>query len=245
MQHLRFGVRMICLGAVCTLPSFCRARGQELTATEILARVAARNAERQQALDAYAVERVYRFTYMGIGGPKAATIEVHAESHGAGEKQFRVVSESGSKILCDTVLKKLVEGEQEASRQENQLHSNISPANYTATLVGEEMLDGRRAWSLDVAPRVPSKFTYRGRIWVSREDYAVMRVLGEPARNPSLMIGGGSFDYRYRQVGIFWLPSRNVSVSHVRLGGEAKVTIDYGAYTVKARDGAGLVSMLK
>jgi hypothetical protein len=236
---------VVALGSVLAVMFVPRAFGQEETASEILSRLAAKNLERQQALESYTADRVYRFTYTGIGGPKTAQIDVHAEYRASAGKRLTIVKESGSKALCDAVLKKLVEGEEEASQLENEKRSTISPANYHATLVGQEQVDGEAAWVLEVTPRVPSKFTYRGRIWVSQDDFAVMRVLGEPAKSPSVLVGHGQFDYRYRRIGRFWLPARNVSVSHVRLGGEARVTIDYTRYALSARANDGLVSMLR
>jgi hypothetical protein len=100
--------------------------------------------------------------------------------------------------------------------------------------VGQESMDGVRTWVLEVSPKVESKFTYRGRVWVSEDDYAMVRVLGEPAKNPSWWINHASFDWHYARRGQFWLPERNVAVSHVRIGGEATLTIDYGEYQVVA-----------
>jgi len=62
----------------------------------------------------------------------------------------------------------------------------------------------------------------------------VMRIVGEPAKNPSWWINRASFDSRYVRRGQIWLPGKNVSSSHVRIGGEATMTIDYGSYPVVA-----------
>jgi len=94
-----------------------------------------------------------------------------------------------------------------------------------------------RAWVLRVTPRVDNKFTYRGRVWISEDDYAVMRIAGEPAKSPSWWINRASFDFRYVRRGEIWLPGKNVSSSHVRIGGEATMTIDYGSYPVVAAHG--------
>ena len=95
---------------------------------------------------------------------------------------------------------------------------------------------GVRAWVLQVSPKVENKFTYRGRVWVSADDYAVMRVQGEPAKNPSWWISKASFDWRYGRYGEFWLPEKSVATSHVKIGGDARLTIEYGTYRVVGRD---------
>jgi hypothetical protein len=141
-----------------------------------------------------------------------------------------VISQSGSKFICEKVLRRLLEGEQEAMQKMNRMQTTLSPENYEVELVGEELIDGARAWVLKVQPKVANKFTYRGRVWVNMQDYAMVLVKGEPAKNPSWWISRTSFESRFARRGEFWLPARNVSTSHVRIGGEATLTIDYGAY---------------
>jgi hypothetical protein len=61
-----------------------------------------------------------------------------------------------------------------------------------------------------------------------------MRIVGEPAKNPSWWINRASLHSEYVRRGDVWLPAKNVSTSHVRIGGEATLTIDYGTYPVVA-----------
>lgn len=232
MRHLA-GVLMLlgCLGMM-------NARGARAQASpsadEIVSRMMARNAARQADLGSYTSDRTYTVEYTGVGGAHHGEIVVHAEYLGVGQKRLTVVSESGSKLICERVLRKMVESEQEASEKANQMQMSLSPANYNLELVGQETLDGVKAWVLQVSPKVASKFMYRGKVWVSEADYATMRVQGEPAKNPSFWISRANFDWRYGRYGEFWLPEKNVATSHVRLGGDALLTIDYGTYHVVA-----------
>ena len=205
-----------------------------LTAEEIVARMVARNLARQALLERYTSERVYKVEYKGTGGDHRAEIEVHAEYTAPGTKRLTVVSESGSKAMCERVLRRLVASEEESSDKANRMQTALSTANYFVTLEGEETVDGVRAWVLRVLPKVDNRFTYRGRVWVSEDDYGLMRVVGEPAKNPSWWINRASFETRYVRDEGFWLPEKNVSVSHVRIGGEARLTIEYGAYKLDA-----------
>ena len=199
-----------------------------------------KNSERVAALDHYTSERTYRVEYNGTGGEHHAEVAVHAEYNNPERKKLTIVGECGSKFICDKVLRKLVEGEQEASERSNRAQISLGPENYDAELIGEEVPNwpgaepGVRAWVLKVTPKVDNKFTYKGRIWVSQDDYAVMRILAEPAKNPSIWINHATLDSRYVRRGDIWLPGKNVSTSHVRIGGEAKLTIDYGTYPVVA-----------
>lgn len=240
-RSMRRVVPSFMVSAVMLYAGWAQAQNQtNPTAEEIVARMLARNNERQAALEHYASERTYRVKYTGTGGEHAAELVVEAEYSAPDQKRFTVVSESGSKLICEKVLKRLVESEQEAAQKANRMQMTLSTENYNVALDGTDQIDGLKAWVLRVSPKVDSKFTYKGRVWVSMDDYAVMHVLGEPAKNPSWWINRASFDSRYVRRGEFWLPGKNVSTSHVRIGGEATLTIDYGAYpTLEGRALAG------
>jgi len=217
-----------------------QAAAQSPTAEEVMQRMQEHNAERLSALERYESERTYQVLYTGTGGEHKAELKVHAEYVGPDQKRFNVVGESGSKFICDKVLRKLVDGEQEATDRSNRMQSQLNLENYTATIAGEETLDQLgggapvKTWVLKVTPKSPNKFTYRGTVWISEDDYAVMRIAGEPAKSPSMWIDKAHFDSRYIKRGQVWLPGHNVSSSHVRIGGQATLTIDYGSYPVVA-----------
>jgi len=207
-----------------------------LSAAEIVTRLLEKDEQRLNALEHYESERTYRIEYKGTGGEHNAEIKVRAEYTGPNHKKFTVESESGSKFICDKVLRRLIESEQEATSPSSRMQTSLSPENYDSELLGEEMVavsgDQIRAWVLRVKPKVNSKFTYRGKVWVSADDYAIVRIQGEPAKNPSWWINRTSFEAEYVRRGSVWLPTKNVSSSHMRLGGEATLTIAYGAYPV-------------
>ncbi len=218
------------------------------SADEIVTRMLRMNERRLAALDRYASERTYTVDYRGTGGEHHAELRVHAEYTGPNQKRLTVVAESGPRFLCEKVLRKLVEGEEEATTQGNRAQMALSKENYNAELVGEATMDSTagpvRAWVLQVTPKVDNKFTYKGQVWVSQDDYAVMRIVGDASKSPSWWINRASIDSRYVRRGDVWLPARNVSSGHVRLGGEATLTIDYGTYPVveaRAIEGPGVV----
>jgi len=206
---------------------------QETNAANILSLIAEKNAARQSALGSYTSTRTYRLDYTGIGGAHSAELVARLDYRAPGIKHFTVVSESGSKAICEKVLRKLVESEEEASQMATRANWDISPQNYIAQLIGEDHVDGMRTWVLNVTPKNQSKYTYQGRIWVNMDDDAIVRVEAQPAKNPSFWVGHATFDAHYENVGGFWLPQKNVTVSHIRIGGEAKLTIDFGTYAVQ------------
>ena len=232
----------VCLGLVLVAMGVGPlAFAQVLTAAEIVDRMAAKNGEREAALAAWSSERVYRVEYRGIGGGTAA-MTVRAEFRAPGEKRLTVTGQQGSKMLCDGVLRKLLASEEEAESRSVRAETAITNANYAVRLDGEEVVDGVRAWRLALTPRVATKFAVRGRVWVSEDDFGLMRMEGAPAKEVSWWVNRASIDARYRRSGIFWLPERNQSVSRVRMGGEAQLTIEYGRYTVRTVGEGGLAT---
>ncbi len=187
---------------------------------------------RAEDLKGYTEERKYSVSYKGFPANLSATIVVEATYDAPAKKEFHIVSQTGSKMLTDHVLKKLLEAEQEAAADPKQ--AAPTPANYTFTLVDQETVDGRLCYALHVEPKTNSRLLYRGTVWVDADDYAIAKIEAEPARNPSFWISKTRIHHVNTKTGEFWLPERNESETDVRLGGRATLTIDYGAYQTKA-----------
>jgi len=67
---------------------------------------------------------------------------------------------------------------------------------------------------------------------VDAEDFAVVRLKAEPTKNPSFWTRKADIDEVYTKVSEFWLPARNHSVTAIRLGGHADLTIEYTNYEI-------------
>src|SRR5215469_1210750 len=150
------------------------------------------------------------------------------------KKDFKILSENGSKLLINHVFLKLLDSEKEYLQESTRQASELSPRNYEFTYLGQEHGPDGDFYILGVIPRQRSAFLYKGKIWVDARDFAVARIQWEPAKNPSLWISHTEIDHRYKKVGDFWLPARNESVTQVRLGGKAVLTIDYSDYKITA-----------
>jgi hypothetical protein len=191
-----------------------------------------KNAERAAALEEFAGTRIYRMQYRGIPSDRDAEMVVSMTFHAPAAKQFSVISQTGSKFIVEHVFMKLLEGEQEAASDENRRHSALSTDNYDFALAGYEYdADGGR-YVLDLSPKTKNKFLYRGRIWVDSKDFAVVRIEGEPGKNPSFWIKKTEIAHRYVKVNDFWLPAENHTESVTRLGGRAILSIEYKDYKI-------------
>jgi hypothetical protein len=202
--------------------------------SEVVWLMVARNETRARELKYFTALRHYHLEFHGWGRGMAADMHVQVTYSADSGKSFQVVDKSGSRFLLNHVLTKLLETEQDDSRQQK---AALTPFNYNFTFEQEASEGGQRVYVFSVEPKKRNKLLYRGRIWIDARDYAVVRVEAQPAENPSFWIKSTEIRHTYEKDGDFWLPQSNRSESQVRLGGTALLTIDYGVYQFeKARD---------
>ena len=214
-----------------------------LAAEQVVQNLVQMNLHRLQALHAYQGSRTYRVEYRGFPSNRTAGMVVNVK-YVSGKKQFVVESTTGSALILDRVLKKLLEAEAEATDEEGQRRSALTEENYRFTLVGYETGASGATYVLKVEPRTPGKFLYRGRIWVDGQDFAVARLEAEPAKNPSFWTKKTEIVQQYMKVGDFWLPERNHTLTAIRLGGRAELTIEYKNYEITSASRVSSLSML-
>lgn len=185
---------------------------------------------RTKELREYTSSRRYRLVNNRFH--KSAEMTVQAVFRAPGEKKFEVVAESGSKVIRDKVLHRMLESELEAADGPARRNTQITPDNYHFELAGSSTDRGRPAYVFEVTPKTPNKFLFRGRVWLDAEDYAITRIEGSPAKNPSVWIRSTRFVHTYQKVGPFWLAASNVSDSESLIFGSTRVEIEYGDYRV-------------
>ena len=188
------------------------------------------NAERAAALRGFDGRRIYQLSYQGFPSSREAEMEVVEHYEAPQSKSFDVVSENGSKMLENRVLRKLLETESEAANADNQRETALTPDNYSFTLLGSRPSAYGGCYRLAVEPKRHNKFLSRGEICVNATDFAVETIDAEPAKNPSFWIKKTRIEHRYQKIGEFWLPASNKSVTNVRLGGTATLRILYSSY---------------
>jgi outer membrane lipoprotein-sorting protein len=228
-----------------SLPVFCQQPAQaggsggsaysqaaSLPAEEVAKKLQERNALRAAALEQFDGRRIYRMQYRGFPSDRDAEMVVNVTYHAPNAKEFKVVSQTGSKFVIDHVFKKLLEGEQEAANEENRRNTALSTENYDFTSAGYEATPDGAEYVLNLLPKTKNKFLYRGKIWVDAKDFAVVRIEAEPAKNPSFWIKKTEVKHKYVKVGDFWLPAENRTESVIRLGGQAVLSIEYQDYKI-------------
>lgn len=200
----------------------------------IVRRLVTMNDWRASELRSYAATRRYVAENKRLG--KRAEMTVEEQYRHPGRKEFNIVSEEGSKSVRRRVFDKLIEAEIDSSLSENRDQSRVSPDNYTFTLLGMERADGRLCYVLEVLPIHKEKYLMRGRIWVDKEEFAIVRMEGRPAKRPSFWVREASFVRRYAKVESYWLPVSLESISRIFVIGNSTLSIEYGGYSLNGAD---------
>jgi outer membrane lipoprotein-sorting protein len=195
-------------------------------AEEVVANMMQSDAQRQSELTGYTATR----RYVAVNKKRHAEMLVRVECAGDGAKQFTILSEEGSGSIRQHVFQKLLSEETEATRRGTRKGTRLIPANYDFQIVGQATLKTGPAYVLEVSPRTPNKYLIKGKIWVDINDYAIVRIEGQPARNPSFWVHSVHFVHTYQKVGPFWFASSTDTTSRIRIFGDSELTIETADY---------------
>ena len=196
MLMFLLSLRVNCTGADAGMPP--------LTGDDIVQHLIEADSARRSALKNYSANRLYLAGNKNLA--KSAEVAVVEYYSAPGRKQLTVVSERGSPMIVHRVLEKAIEAETESAQDGNLNQTRLTPDNYRFQLVGSQIIDARPCYVLAVTPRVAGKYLMRGQVWVDQTDFAIIRMEGSPAKNPSFWTRKPHFLRRYEKHGQFWLP---------------------------------------
>jgi hypothetical protein len=224
-----------CIGGILLIRSYGVSaaditQGPPLTAVEVIQRMLEMDKWRRSALQQYISNRRYVADNKRFN--KHAEVAVREKYVYPGKKEFETLSESGSDYIRRKVISKLIEAEQDAAQNENQDQTRITPENYKFELLGTEEQEGHPCFLIAVIPNHSKKYLMKGRIWVHQEDFAIVRMEGSPAKNPSFWTRKVEFTRRYQKHGPFWLAASIESESEVLVAGKSSLRIDYLDYVI-------------
>ena len=212
-----------------------------LTVTEIVDHLVQADNARMAVFSGYTGMRRYTFENKKVKKNAEMTVRVVCDQTGA--KTFEVVSESGSGFVRTHIIRRMIDAEREASEKGEHKQTRIIPDNYDFRLLGTDETEGRPSYVLEISPKTKNQFMIRGRIWVDAVDFAITRLEGRPAKNPSFWIRSVHVVHRYDRIGKFWLPMANKSRAEARIFGTNDVGIEYFDYLINGFDDkAGPVS---
>jgi hypothetical protein len=220
--HLIFASILLCAGRIMA------AQSSTATADDVVASMYAHDILREAASGGYTGTREYVLENHLF--QKRAEMLVRVTCDQTGTKHFEVKSEEGWKSASKRVLRQMLASESDSSRPDSRPRNRITADNYTFRMIGTEPLDGRTAYVIEASPKREDKSLFRGRIWVDTEDYALARVEGEPAKNPSFWTRKVEFVQRYHKAGAYWFPMETSSETDARMFGTTDVSIRYFDY---------------
>jgi hypothetical protein len=209
------------------------------SAQDVVAKMTQFDAQRQSDLTGYTATR----RYVAVNKNRRAEMLVRVECASDGAKQLTILSEEGSGAIRKHVFEKLLSEETEASRRGTRGSTRLTPNNYEFQIVGQETLGTGPAYMLTVSPRTPNKYLISGKIWVDANDYSIVRIEGQPARNPSFWVHSVHFVHTYQKVGEFWFASSTDTTSEIRIFGDSKLTIENAEYKLNPPDKTNTASV--
>jgi outer membrane lipoprotein-sorting protein len=224
------------LGADGTTPSLAetisplQAGFQGMTGGELFAKLLEHNQIRDLRLRQYSVVRTYEVSSDKGKVYARQVVSVHYQA--PDRKSFHTESEEGSRLVRDMVLKRLIESESETSSGRAHHDSAIKPANYEFSLLGEQDVGPYHCLVAEATPTRKDKYLFKGRVWINAEDYAIVRIAGQPAKSLSFWITRADFVRQYEKIGDFWLPAQDETLVHMRLTGKKILSIQHRDYVV-------------
>ena len=221
---------LLCISALTLAVSDLEA--QQSTAGEVVAKMIEHDRDRQASLEGYTARRHYILENQRHR--KRAEMLVRMKCLKDGSKEFEVVSSAGWGVAQNHVFPKLLSAETDASQPGSRERSRIIPENYSFEMVGTETVNDRTAYVVALDPKTSNKYLMKGKIWVDAEEYAIVRIEGQPAKSPSFWIKSVRFVHTYSKQGPFWLPQSDDSVTDARVLGATDLKIEYFGYLPNA-----------
>lgn len=197
-------------------------------ADEVVAIMYSHDTQREAASGGYTGSREYVLENHRM--QKSVRMQVRVTCDQTGTKHFEVLSENGWKSASKHVLRQMLTTESDSSNPDTRPRNRITSDNYTFRMIGTDRIEGRMNYVIEASPKREDKSLFRGRIWVDTEDYALARVEGEPAKNPSFWTRKVHFVQQYYKCGAYWFPMETTSETDARMFGTTDVSIRYFDY---------------
>ncbi len=209
---------MLWMAAAFTLPVLAQT-ATPLSLADIVSRMqAAQSAEQNRP--SYSVLRQYR---LSGADPNVATSQVLAEVNYVppSRKDFSIRKAEGNE-RGEKIVRRVLE--HEASMAKGSVNSDFCTDNYDFALLGQDSVNGRPAYVLQLNPKHAATELLRGKAWVDAESFLVVRAEGEPAKNPSWWIKDLKVAIDYGRADGVWLPLATRATADLRLVGTHTLT---------------------
>lgn len=150
-------------------------------------------------------------------------------------KSYQVLSQSGSSLWRNEVLKTLLENEQKMSQPGNVETALINSSNYEMKLDKNpaQTLNGRQCLVLEITPRRKSQYLFKGQLWVDAHDYAIVQLKGTAAKSAFFLADAAQVSRQYAEFENLPMATHAEAVSGSSLLGQTVVKVDYSGYQMQ------------
>jgi hypothetical protein len=199
---------------------------------EVIRRTEEAQRAKETNLLGYTVTERYKVVRNGETQP-AAVLEVRTVyTRDKGKDYSDIKSRTGSGALQKLVLNKILQREEEISRNDTRKHILITSDNYNMKLSGNDTIGGRKCFVLNLKARTKSPYLLDGQAWIDSQTYELVRIQGRPNERPSFWTGRPLIDRNYEDKMGFPLAITARAESNSLFFGTTVVFIEYSDYDV-------------
>jgi hypothetical protein len=112
--------------------------------------------------------------------------------------------------------------------------SATTPANYKLELLGERQTGPYSCLLVPAMPKRPDKYLFEGAVRVDAQDFAVVRIGGQPEQKLSFWIERVTFVREYQKIDGFWLSTKDETFVEIRMYGEKTLATGRQNYSMAA-----------
>jgi len=207
---------------------------QPLSESETIQRIDAAVAFRTAHISGYSVKELYSIYRNGGVDPAAQVTVRTVYTRGAG-KDYTPIAATGSSMLRNIVIEKILANEKEMARAENREKVAITSSNYEMHLQpGKVVMNGRECVVVTLKARHKMSYLLNGKGWFDAADFTLVHLEGSPAQSVSVFAGETAGRRDYDRIDGFSMAKFAELHSHSFLFGDTVLKIDYSEYKIDA-----------
>ena len=226
------------LATAAILPLHAQQNGQSnaLNDDEIIRRIDAAVHTRTSSISSYSVQELYSIFRNGEATPAAQVTVKTVYTRNAG-KEYTPVAQSGSALLRNIIIDKVLANEKEMARAANRESVALISANYEMhPEAGTVTFNGHTCVIVDLKARRKISYLFNGRGWFDVNDFTLVHIEGSPAASPSFFAGSTRGRREYVKIEGFSMAHHAELSSHSFLFGNTVLNIDYSNYQIQLSD---------
>lgn len=186
---------------------------------DIVQRVTQAQLENHTRAKAYSLTREYKLFDEGATTPKGEVVAT-VNFLPPNAKSYDIDHSTGG--VGERVVRHILDHEVDVARDSRD--AMIDAQNYDFDLVGEETIGAHPCYKLSITPKHQRKDLLNATLWVDKDSYRILRIEGEPAKNPSFWVKDVHLTLNFNEVAGMWMQTETHAVARLRFGGEYKLT---------------------